>query len=128
MLRAGADRRWVSIKHLVIVLALTLASCGAAGNLPAGTPVPDAVTSLIHNLEGQQVRNPPAIVARYDYAGQVVYYVPPHCCDFFGDLYDGAGLVICHPDGGLTGTGDGRCPDFFAQRQNETIIWRDSRK
>jgi hypothetical protein len=110
----------------VIVLAVALAACGG---VPAGgTPVPDAVTAVIHNLESQPVRNPPAYVARYDYAGQVVYYVPPHCCDFASDLYTAMGEVICHPDGGLTGKGDGRCPDFISRRQNETILWRDSRK
>lgn len=103
-------------------------ACGAYGAAPQRAPVPAAVTALIHDLENQPVRNPPALVARYDYVGRVVYYVPPHCCDFFGDLYNAAGQVICHPDGGLTGKGDGRCPDFFTQRGNETIIWRDSRK
>gem|GEM_PF-576375 len=128
LLRLGTLGRWLSVRHVVIVLALALASCGAVASGPAATPVPDSVTALIHNIESQPVRNPPAIVARYDYAGQVVYYVPPHCCDFFGDLYDSTGQVICHPEGGLTGKGDGRCPDFFTQRQHETIIWRDSRK
>jgi hypothetical protein len=113
----------------VIVVAIALAGCGTTGNAPGGqTPVPDAVTALIHNLQAQPVRNPPAYVARYDYAGQAVYYVPPYCCDFFGDLYNSAGQVICHPDGGLTGKGDGRCPDFESGRQNKTILWRDSRK
>jgi hypothetical protein len=114
----------------VIVLSVALAGCGTVGNTPGGqqTPVPAAVTALIHDLQSQPVRNPPAYVARYDYAGQVVYYVPPHCCDFFGDLYNSAGQVICHPDGGLTGRGDGRCSDFESRRKNGTIIWRDPRK
>jgi Domain of unknown function (DUF6970) len=58
----------------------------------------------------------------------VVLHVPPQCCDVVSDLYNAAGQVICHPDGGLTGTGDGRCPDFFTQRNNEVILWRDMRK
>ena len=36
--------------------------------------------------------------------------------------------VICHPDGGITGRGDGRCPDFFVERRNERVVWRDQRK
>ena len=112
------------------MILVGLAACGAA---PAGgptsqpTPLPAAVTALIRDLQSQPVPNPPAYVASYEYSGQVVYYVPPRCCDIFGSLYDGAGQVICHPDGGLAGHGDGRCPDFFAQRKNETIIWRDPR-
>jgi hypothetical protein len=57
-----------------------------------------------------------------------VYYLPPRCCDIFGNLYDSQGQIICHPDGGIAGHGDGRCPDFLNQRTNETVIWRDTRK
>jgi hypothetical protein len=115
------------MKHQgLVLLMVALAACGAAPG-PSGPVVPAAVTALIQDMQNQPVRNPPAFVARYDYAGKVVYYVPPHCCDFFGDLYDSAGILICHPGGGIAGHGDGRCPDFLSQRQNEEIIWRDSR-
>jgi hypothetical protein len=118
-----------SIKRLTLVVtAVALAGCGAVPGAGSGTPVPAAITALIHDLESQPVANPPAHVASYEYAGQVVYYLPPRCCDIFGDLYNAAGQVICHPDGGLAGKGDGRCPDFFTLRTNETIIWRDPRK
>ena len=66
-------------------------------------------------------------VARYEYRGGRVYYVPPRCCDVYGTLYDASGTILCHPDGGFTGDGDGRCPDFFEERRNEKIIWRDRR-
>jgi uncharacterized protein DUF6970 len=113
-----------------VIATVALAGCGATGSGagPGKAAVPAAITALIHELESQPVANPPASVASYEYAGQVVYYVPPRCCDIFGDLYDAAGQVICHPDGGLAGRGDGRCPDFLTQRANETIIWRDPRK
>ena len=51
----------------------------------------------------------------------------PRCCDIFSDLYDASGNVIGHPDGGITGQGDGRVPDFPAQRENERIVWKDQR-
>jgi hypothetical protein len=122
----------ISMKHWVLMmLAVALAACGAAapggGGAAGQTPVPAAIAALIHELETQPVVNPPAFVASYDYSGNVVYYVPPRCCDIFGDLYNSAGQIICHPDGGLAGRGDGRCPDFLSQRTNETMIWRDPR-
>jgi hypothetical protein len=108
----------------LFVLATLSSACIA--NDPEDA-VPEWVTALIQRFEAEPVANPPAYVARYDYAGSRVYYVPPRCCDVAGELRDESGNFICGPDGGLSGRGDGRCPDFFEARQNERIIWRDSR-
>ena len=126
LLREVLDFRLPSIKNLMLVaLAIATLACGAAG--PAQPETPAAIVALIHELEAQPPANPPAYVARYQYMGEVVYYVPPRCCDIFGDLYHASGQLICHPDGGLAGRGDGRCPDFLIQRTNEAILWRDQR-
>ena len=37
---------------------------------------------------------------------------------------DSTGTVLCAPDGGIDGRGDGRCPDFLAERKEERILWR----
>jgi hypothetical protein len=112
---------------ILLMLGTVLAACGAAGPVSGSTPVPAPVSSLMQQLESQPRANPPLYVASYEYRGQVVYYVPPRCCDIFSDLYNAAGDLLCHPDGGLAGHGDGRCPDFLSQRKKETIIWRDRR-
>ena len=88
---------------------------------------PDWLTALIAQLESEPVANPPAVLAQYEYKGQTVYYLPPRCCDVPSVVYGQAGNVICSADGGLTGKGNGRCPDFFAERKDEKIIWRDKR-
>ncbi len=90
-------------------------------------PLPEWVDELIADIESQPVTDPPLWIARYDFRGQHVYYVPQHCCDFPSVLYDSQGTIICSPDGGISGSGDGRCPDFFAERQNERVLWRDAR-
>lgn len=111
------------IRRVVSAVALALgAACATEGPRD-----PAWLTTLIHELESQPVGNPPAFIARYDYRGQVVYYLPPRCCDIPSNLYDAAGAIICHPDGGLSGSGDGRCSGFFAQRTNEKVVWRDPR-
>jgi uncharacterized protein DUF6970 len=112
---------------ILVMLSTALAACGSARPASSPAPVPAAVAALIHQLESEPKANPPAYIASYEYQGKVVYYLPPRCCDIFGDLYDAAGQLLCHPDGGLAGHGDGRCPDFLSQRRNETIIWRDGR-
>jgi len=89
--------------------------------------IPEWLAVLIQRLENEPVTNPPASVTQYEYKGQNVYYVPPRCCDIFSDLYDANGNLIGHPDGGITGQGDGRVPDFFEERTNERVIWEDKR-
>jgi hypothetical protein len=73
------------------------------------------------------VANPPAKIYRYRYRGQTVYYLTSRCCDQPGQLYGSRGQLLCEPDGGITGQGDGRCPDFFGNRTDETLIWEDKR-
>ena len=74
-----------------------------------------------------EVANPPATVWQYEYKDQLVYFIPPQCCDVPSRLLDKNCNSVCSPDGGLTGKGDGKCPDFFEQRTNEKLIWRDDR-
>jgi hypothetical protein len=85
------------------------------------------LADLIQRLSDAPVASPPASIVEYDYRGQTVYYVPPRCCDIESDLYDRHGVLLCHPDGGLTGRGDGRCSDFLDTRRNERLIWTDPR-
>lgn len=66
-------------------------------------------------------------ILRYEYEGQTVYWESAPCCDQFSTLYDTKGRVICNPDGGITGKGDGKCPDFDKKKANEQIVWQDPR-
>ena len=112
------------------VLLIWFLSSGCASNPaapPSSTASPAWLTAVIRQLETQPVANPPAFVARYEYKGETVYFVPQRCCDVMSVLYRSDGVVMCQPDGGFTGKGDGQCPDFFAARRNEFIIWRDPR-
>ena len=83
---------------------------------------------MIRELEKDAPANPPARVYRYIYKEQEVYYLTSRCCDIPGKVYDVEGNLLCEPDGGITGQGDGRCPDFAETRTNETLIWEDKRE
>ena len=91
------------------------------------TGIPQWLSDLIQQLQNEPVANPPASITQYEYKGQTVYFVPQRCCDIFSDLYDADGDIIGHPDGGITGRGDGRVPDFFQERTDEHLIWEDKR-
>ena len=138
-------------------LMLVLVACGVAGTsptpprptlpgpgstpptFPAPTPTPDVtptpsptelpswLTDLIQGIETEPATNPPSSIVRYDYEGQVVYHQPPVCCDVFGTVYDADGNILGHPDGGITGEGDFRLPDFFDLAQNPRLVWEDPR-
>jgi hypothetical protein len=107
-----------------ILLPLFLISCTHS---PSPNENPGWVNKLIATYEKDSVGNPPQSIWQYEYNGQTVYYVPPQCCDQYSTLYDANGTVICSPDGGFTGQGDGKCPDFRQLRTNEKLIWKDPR-
>lgn len=93
--------------------------------VPKGTP--KCVKMEIQNILLEDPWNPPAVITSYMYNGELVYFFPSHCCDIPSILYDEDCNVICMPDGGITGVGDGMCQDFFGSRTNEEFIWRDDR-
>ncbi len=106
---------------------IEIAETVVATPIAIGDGRPDWLNRLIARLEAEPVANPPASVFQYQYQGQTVYFVPPRCCDIFADLHDSHGEIIAHPEGGITGRGDGRATDFSAERTDERLVWRDSR-
>jgi Domain of unknown function (DUF6970) len=111
----------------ILALCLFLTAACAERNPAAPDQRPEWLASLIHELETQPVANPPAYIARYEYEGETVYYLPARCCDIMSTVFQAGGAILCHPDGGFTGKGDGRCPTFLTERSNEQIVWRDPR-
>jgi hypothetical protein len=97
--------------------------------IPEGTPMyrPVWLNDLIVNFEGEPLANPPVVIKEYVYKGDTVYYVPARCCDIYSDLYDAEGNLIAHPDGGITGNGDGRASDFLEAAQYVRTVWQDPR-
>ncbi|TLV04076.1 hypothetical protein FEN17_06120 [Dyadobacter luticola] len=81
----------------------------------------------IKEILAEGVWNPPAKIYRYTFKGETVYYIPQRCCDIPSVLLDENCAVICSPDGGFGGSGDGKCPEFFKERSNEKLIWEDDR-
>jgi hypothetical protein len=116
-------------RQLLIVLiigVLGLAACGSR-NPAAPASQPAWLSDLIVQLESQPVANPPAYISRSVYRNQTVYYLPARCCDISSNLYDVDGKILCHPDGGFAGQGDGRCSSFLSEKSDEQVVWRDPR-
>lgn len=94
----------------------------------AANRLPGCIQSMIEKFKAEERQNPPRQIFAYQYKGQTVYYVTAPCCDFFSELYDSTCLLMAQPDGGFTGRGDGRAPDFADLRTQERLIWKDERK
>ena len=114
------------MKPLRLMLAISLVLAAGCAS-PSSSNNPEWVDQLIERFETELVGNPPQSIWRYEYKAQLVYYVPAQCCDMFSTLYSADGEVLCAPDGGLDGRGDGQCADFRSQRTGETLIWEDAR-
>src|SRR5690349_6125847 len=95
---------------LTCAAGLALSACGGLG--PEYEPA--WLRQLIAEQRAQPVANPPAYISRQVYEQGVFYYLPARCCDIWSELYDEEGELVCHPDGGITGGGDGQCPELGA--------------
>jgi len=110
---------------LAAVTLLSACAHSTGPRLPQDSP--PWLKDLVQDLATQPVANPPASITAFTYRDQTVYLLPPRCCDIPSILYDSTGAVLCSPDGGYDGRGDGRCPDFGTTRRDERLIWADPR-
>lgn len=118
----------LSLHALTLLAASYVLVCSSSPNGVRHDELPDWLGDLIVDLEAAPVAVPPVAIYSYEYQGRVVYYLSPQCCDIQSKLYNANGIVLCHPDGGVDGGGDGRCDDFLAERTDETLIWKDTRQ
>lgn len=89
--------------------------------------VPDCIEQKINELNNTGVYNPPAQVWEWKVDGKTYYYFTSNCCDQYNILYDVDCNIVCAPDGGFTGNGDGNCPEFKGEIV-KTLIWADTRR
>jgi hypothetical protein len=129
------------MKLIILVSVLAIMSCCGSRatnekdkevndvslNAAAKDSLPGCINELIQRFQKEEIQNPPRKIYSYQYKGSTVYYVTPPCCDFFSELYDNKCNLLGHPDGGITGKGDGKLADFTKLKLNETLVWEDNR-
>ena len=99
-----------------------MASVTVAEPSPDAGGTPDWLTEWLDDLESGREENPPQSITQYEYGGETVYYVVKACCDQFSDLLNAEDILIGHPDGGITGQGDGRT-SFLPYAREGIEIW-----
>ncbi len=85
--------------------------------------LPTCIKNKIDSFKVAQKHEQPQKIVEYLYKGKKVYYVVMPCCDFFNEVYDDKCKLLGSPDGGFTGKGDGKLPDFFKEVSKEKILW-----
>ena len=112
--------------NILFFLALTIMLFSSCRTPRFAVPVPKCVENKINDIESKPVQNPPTQVWQWKVDGQTYYYFTAPCCDQFTTLYDESCNKVCSPDGGFTGRGDGKCPDFKTKVE-KTLVWEDKR-
>lgn len=90
---------------------------------PEDIALPKCIKNKIDSFKVKPAHEKPQRVVEYIYKGKKVYYVVMPCCDFYNEVYDTNCKLLGSPDGGFTGRGDGKLPDFFTEATNEKLIW-----
>ena len=114
------------MKYVILVLISVLTVLTDCQEVDTAVEIPACMEWKIRDIRKADVQNPPAEVWKWEDAGKTYYYSTADCCDQFSSLYDTHCDVVCAPDGGLTGTGDGNCPTF-SEDKKMTLIWKDNR-
>ncbi|MFK8014525.1 MAG: hypothetical protein AB8G17_03635 [Gammaproteobacteria bacterium] len=122
----------VNPRNVCLLVAMTwvTAGCepvGKQANTGAQDPYGPWLDALTEQIGEDRLTDPPSQILSFRYRQQTVFYRPPYCCDIPGVIYDASGAVMCYPTGGLGGNGDGQCDDFFRQRADCALVWRDAR-
>ncbi len=120
-----------------ILIVLLSACCGSKSKIAKSKEVvkteqtaglPSCLQELIKKVEAEEPTNPPIKIYSYEYKGALVYYETAPCCDFYSNLYNDSCRLLGHPDGGITGRGDGNFKDFAKEAINEKLVWEDKRE
>ncbi|MEP6504081.1 MAG: hypothetical protein ABJD97_12165 [Betaproteobacteria bacterium] len=86
--------------------------------------LPEWLRIRLADYDAQPRPAAPQAVFEVRYGDGVAYLVLAGCCDQFNPLLDARGVLICHPSGGFTGRGDGKCPAALRPDVERREVWR----
>ena len=120
----SANDKMVTMKKILLVLLFPFTlSC----EKDCLSGLPSCVEEWIDVVKKDNSWTTPAEVNEYRYNGKTVYLLTANCCDQYNTLIDENCNYICAPSGGLSGKGDGKCPDFFEEAEHVRLVWKDPR-
>src|SRR4030095_10907770 len=113
------------MKYIFLLLFLPLLSASDCNNKDK---LPSCIQGLIDKGLSNSPPDAPIKVDEYTYNGQRVFLFTAPCCDHYNVLYDENCKEICAPSGGITGKGDGKCPEFDKNATFVKTAWTNPSK
>ena len=85
--------------------------------------VPACIQEMIDENKNGDASTPAEEIHRWSTKTTTYYYVVSECCDQYNYLLDETCQIVCAPDGGINGAGDGNCP-YFGESFETDLIWK----
>jgi hypothetical protein len=111
-------------KNSALLSALFFMSCATHKKAQAVNELPSCLETKIEAMSANPREGTPQSIKRYSYKGQTVYYMLAPCCDKYNIVFDSDCNILGFPDGGYTGKGDGKMPDFHKEATDGKIVWK----
>jgi hypothetical protein len=114
------ENMWALISKMLgaILIVVLFSECDRSDSYP-GLP------ACVQRQLGKQdaIRKPPIEIWQWDVDNKTYYYFLADCCDQYNYLFNDNCEMVCAPDGGFSGKGDGACPQFEGQIE-KTLVWK----
>ena len=114
------------MRNVIIISCGIFLLISCAENKNQGiSSMPPCLVTKIETMKSDPKVNPPQSVTQYAYKGSAVFYITDGCCDQFNPVYNSDCDYLGAPDGGITGKGDGKIADFFANATDKKVVWKN---
>lgn len=111
-------------KNLALLSVLFFMSCVTHKKAQVVNDLPPCLKTKIEDMSANPREGTPQSITRYIYKGQTVYYLLSSCCDKYNIVFDSDCNILGFPDGGYTGKGDGKMPDFRKEATDGKLVWK----
>jgi hypothetical protein len=108
---------------IVVLLFCAVSACSLNAANQAQPSTPAWLQTIISDNTQKPLKNAVHEIWKISHQGNPAYFMISPCCDQFNPLYEQTGRVLCHPSGGMTGRGDGRCPMPADAKSTPQLIW-----